>query len=257
LTSEKFRSFDEALVRLLDLLELPGVGRIVGTTLWVVRTPYRLARGWLGKALSRPPVGGQAELPLLEDALSGWLDMLRKDAIRKSNEHPIWAHVEQGFEKGLVENARGRFHQDFRNFQANLAGEVDRTARAIYEELAKNPVRLNTLRGFNFLADVAAVAGAFAIGHIGVHDFVLVPLLASLKQQIIELMGKQYVDSEREQIRTRQQALIMQYVSGPLAEWLIQWPVTGGSAFERLHGILRRIPTTLRQLDEVIAQTAP
>src|SRR4029077_16653973 len=34
LTSERFRSFDEALVRLLDLLELPGVGKVVSTTLW-------------------------------------------------------------------------------------------------------------------------------------------------------------------------------------------------------------------------------
>src|SRR5262249_14848878 len=54
LTSEKFRSFDEALVRLLDLLELPGVGKIVSTTLWVVRTPYRLLKGALGKAFARP-----------------------------------------------------------------------------------------------------------------------------------------------------------------------------------------------------------
>jgi hypothetical protein len=257
LTSEKFRSFDDALVRLLDLLELPGVGRIVSTSLWVVRTPYRVVKSWLGKALSRPPVGGLAELALLEEALSGWLDMLRKEAIRRSSEHSLWTHIQQGFEKGLPERARERFHQDFRNFQANLAGEVERTARAIYEELGKSPIRLNTLRSFNFVADVAAIAGAFAIGHIGVQDFVLVPLLASLKQQIVELMGKQYVDSEREQIRTRQQMLIMQYVSAPLAEWLINWPITGGSTFERLHGILRRIPTTLRQLDEVIAQTMP
>src|SRR5262249_18075372 len=54
LTSEKFRSFDEALVRLLDLLELPGVGKLVSATLWVVRTPYRLVKGWLGKTFSRP-----------------------------------------------------------------------------------------------------------------------------------------------------------------------------------------------------------
>ena len=45
LNSEKFRRFDEALVRLLELLELPGVGRILSGTLWVLRTPYRLLRG--------------------------------------------------------------------------------------------------------------------------------------------------------------------------------------------------------------------
>ena len=254
LTSEKFRSFDDALVRLLDLLELPGVGKIVSTTLWVVRTPYRLLKGVVGKALSKPPTAGLSELPLLEDALSGWLDSLHKEAIRRANSHPVWAHIEKGFENGLSKAAHERFQQDFRNFQVNLAGEVERTARGIYEELEKSPVLLNTLRSGNFALDVAAIAGAFTIGHIGLHDFILVPLLASVKQQIVELLGKQYVDSQREQIRTRQQTLIMQYVSGPLAEWLSQWPITGGSTFEHLQTILHRIPATIRQLDALVAQ---
>src|SRR5262249_12476713 len=54
LTSEKFHRFDEALVRLLELLELPGLGKILSGALWVVRTPYRLLRGLFSKALMRP-----------------------------------------------------------------------------------------------------------------------------------------------------------------------------------------------------------
>ena len=46
LTSEKFRGFDEALVRLMELLELPGVGQVVSGALYVLRTPYRLLRAW-------------------------------------------------------------------------------------------------------------------------------------------------------------------------------------------------------------------
>src|SRR5262249_39790783 len=132
--------------------------------------------------------------------------------------------------------------------------EVDKTARSIYEELEKNPVRLNILRSGNFALDVAAIGGALAIGHFGVQDLILVPLLAAVKQKIVEFLGEQYVDNQREQIRTRQQMLIMQYVSAPLAEWLIQWPITGGSTFEQLQVILRRIPTALRELVALIAR---
>ena len=47
-----------------------------------------------------------------------------------------------------------------------------------------------------------------------------------------------------------------QYVSGPMAEYLAQWPSTGGSAYERLQLTLKRIPagtapifdTVLREL---------
>jgi hypothetical protein len=65
-------------------------------------------------------------------------------------------------------------------------------------------------------------------------------------------MGKQYVDGQREQARNRQQALVTQFLSAPLAEWLAQWPATGGSAYERLHEALRRVPLTVAQLDEAV-----
>src|SRR6266567_2685211 len=84
LTSEKYRGFDDALLRLLQLLELPGLGKVVSGTLWVLRTPYRLAKGWLSQALTRPDAPSLPELPILEDALGGWLDGLRKEAARRS-----------------------------------------------------------------------------------------------------------------------------------------------------------------------------
>ncbi len=255
LTSEKFRHFDEALVRLLELLELPGVGRLVSNTLWVLRTPYRLVKGLVVKALSRPEAPSMPEQPILEEALAGWLDLLRKEAARRAGTHPVWAHIEQGFANGLADLARERFQQGFRSFRLGLAEEVDRTARAIYEELEKSPAVLNTLRGSKFTLDAGAIVAAVATG--GQHwalDFVLVPLAASVTHQLVELLGKQYVDAQREFTRNRQQALVSQYLSAPLAEWLAQWPATGGSAYERLHTTLRRLPQAIRQLDDEVTR---
>ena len=47
------------------------------------------------------------------------------------------AHINAGFSTGLGDLVRERFEQGFRNFQLGMADEVDRTARAIYEELEK------------------------------------------------------------------------------------------------------------------------
>jgi hypothetical protein len=256
LSSEKFHSFDDALILLLDLLELPGAGRVVSTTLWVVRTPYRLLKGWLGKALSRPTGANLPETQVLEQALTGWLDLLHREAVRRAESNPVWAHLDKGFKEGLPDLARQRFEEAYRNFQQSLTDEVDQTARSIYEELEKKPVLLNTLRSGNFALDVAAIGSAFLFGHIGVQDFVLVPLMASLKQQIVELLGRQYVDNLREQIRSRQQLLVGQHIAQPLAEWLIQWPASGGSQFEHLQVVLRRLPLTIQQLG-VLVQQAP
>ena len=126
---------------------------------------------------------------------------------------------------------------------------MERTARDIYEELEKKPVVLNTLRGGKFALDVAAIAGSVAAGGINWLDFILVPLAASVTHQLVELLGWQVVDTQREQTRNRQQALLKQQLSGPLAEWLTQWPATGGSSFERLQQALGRIPEAVQQLD--------
>ncbi|MFO0968717.1 MAG: hypothetical protein U0793_24435 [Gemmataceae bacterium] len=45
MTGERFRRFDEAYARLVvDLLEPPGLGKVAGTVLSLLRTPYRLVR---------------------------------------------------------------------------------------------------------------------------------------------------------------------------------------------------------------------
>jgi hypothetical protein len=254
LCSEKFRGFDEALIKLLELLELPGIGRAVSTVLYVVRTPVRLLAGLLGKAMNRPEALGRPEQPVLEEALTGWLDLLRKEAVRRSDTHPLWAHVAKGFHSGgLAEQARERFHQALRSFQLGVAAEVERTARAIYEQLERNPIALNSLRGSKLALEVASIGGTIlTLGHSWVLDLALVPLVASLTQYLVELMGKQFVDAQREQTRQRQQQLLQEHLAGPLASWLIEWPVTGGSSFQRLQDAMRRIPAAIQQLEAMV-----
>jgi hypothetical protein len=48
--------------------------------------------------------------------------------------------------------------------------------------------------------------------------------------------------------------MLARYISGPLAEWLTQWPATGGSTFERLQLALRRIPPAVQQLEAEVTK---
>jgi hypothetical protein len=253
LATEKFHRFDEALVRLLELLELPGVGKALSTALYVVRTPYRLLKSLFKKATSRPETPGASERAVLDQAMNGWLDQLRKEAVRRATTHSLWAHINSGFNTGLSAAAHERFEQGFRAFQLGMADDVDRTARAIYEDLQKNPVALNVLRGTKFTLEIASITAT--VVHFGINpwDFLLVPLAASITHQLVELLGQQYVDGQREQSRNRQMAMMDQYISTPMAAWLTQWPSTGGSAFERLQLALRRIPPALLELQGAVA----
>ncbi len=254
LTSARFRRFDEALVRLLDMLELPGVGRFLSGTLYVLRTPYRLAKHLVMKAMMRPTAAVLAERPVLEGAFAAWVDALHKEAARRDETHPVWHHVSRGFTTGgLADTARDQFEQAFRGFQLSLTDEVERTARGLYEDLERNPVALNTLRGTKFTLEVASIAGTIVAAGVNLTDIILVPLAASITHQLVELLGKQYVEYHREQARNRQQAMVTQYISGPLADWLTRWPTSGGSEYERLQLILRRLPPAIQQVETLVA----
>lgn len=261
LTTERFRRFDEALVRLLELLELPGVGQFASKTLDVMRFPWTMTKKLFANVLARPDVSSLPERRVLEDSLAGWIDHLRKEAARKASVHPLWNHVHQGFQAGLAETIKTRFNESFRSFQISLESEVERTARAIYEDLEKNPVALNSFRGTKFTMEVTAItASVTAILWSGgiaapavIAALVAAPLSASVVQMLAEYFGKQYVDFHRDQTRERQQALVTQHLSAPLADWLTNWPSSGGSAYERLRQILERFPDNLRKLEAAVA----
>jgi hypothetical protein len=243
LTAERFRRFDETLVRLLELLELPKVGQILSKTLNVLRMPYTLLKGWFRKESSSVTANATLlERPVLEAALRGWVDHLRKVAAVKKDQHPLWKFVNDGFQQGLAAQAQERFDQLAAAFHVSLTDEVERTAHAILEDLERNPVALNTLRGTKFALDVSAVVGGALIGGFSALTVVLVPLGASITQYLVDLLGDNYVTMRREETRIRQQTLFNEKLAQPLADWLIAWPTSGGSAYERLLTIVRRYP---------------
>lgn len=252
LSGEQFHRFDEALVKLIDLLELPGVGKVISGALYVIRTPYRLVKGLFSKMLARPAGPPVPERPVMETALKGWLDSLRAETLRRAGAHPLWTHVSRGFESALPEGVRQTFEDRFKQFQLALADDVEKTSRAIYADLEQDPVKLNTLRGSKFALDVAAIAGTLAMG-LTMWDFLWVPLAASVTQMLVEFFGKQYVESQREATRQRQRQLAVQYVAAPLGDWLVQWPASGGSSFEKLKQVLERIPAAIERIGRDVA----
>src|SRR5262249_48158372 len=219
--------FDEAMVKLIELLELPGAGKIISGTIYYIRTPYRLLKAAFSKMLARPEIPVIPEKPVMEAALQGWLDQLRAETLRRAGMHPLWAHINKGFDGLLPAGAKAKFEEQFREFQLGIAGEVDQTSRAIYEDLKKSPGLLNTLRGGKLALDIAGIASSIAlipVAHIA-WALVAVPLAASVTQALVEFFGKQYVENQREAARKRQQAREQTAVSAPMAAWLLNWPI--------------------------------
>ena len=100
LSGEQFRRFDHYRERLVDLLELPGAGRMFGNVMWVLRFPYRWTRDTVTRMLVRPDVLNLSEKTVLDAGLVGWLDGLRAEAVRRAATHPVWKAAAHGFDGG-------------------------------------------------------------------------------------------------------------------------------------------------------------
>jgi len=62
--------------------------------------------------------------------MRAWLDLLRAEALRRADTHPLWRHIANGFASGLGESANERFNNDLRRFDMSSADEIDATCRA-------------------------------------------------------------------------------------------------------------------------------
>lgn len=257
LAGEQFRRFDRFRDRLMDLIELPGAGKLIGGLSWLLRTPYRWARDYVKGLIVRPDLLSLSEQSVLTNALTGWLDKLQAEALRRAGTHPVWKQIAHGFDAGLASEARDRFHQEFRSFELKETDELERAGQELVNGVEKNPVLLYTLRGGKFAADLAVIAGVLYLTWVpSWYHLLLIPIGVSVTHQIAELLVRGATEAARHRVRTRRETLVTTALTEPLAAWLAEWPATGGSSFEKLQQVLHRVPAGIRQLEQWVAAKA-
>lgn len=254
LSGEQFRRFDRYHDEVMDLLELPGAGRLVGSLIWLLRAPYRWTRDYVAGLVARPQVFNLAERTVLLAAMTSWLDKLQAESLKRAGTHPVWKQAALRFDSELGPQARARFDEHLRAFELKETDELESAGRRLVERLEKNPTLLFTLRGGKLALDVAVVVVGLvlAIGWSWWY-LLLIPIGVSLTHQAAELVVRGVVEKARTRVRQQREQLLTSMLTTPLADGLVQWPTTGGSAFEKLQLVLRRVPQTIRHLEERVA----
>ncbi len=251
LSGEQFRRIDRYRDEVLELLELPGAGRVLSGLIWLARTPYRWTRDYVAGLIIRPEIYNLSEQTVLTASLAGWLDKLHTEALKRSGSHPVWKQIAIRFDSELGPQARERFGQEFRTFELKETDDLERVGKAMVESLQKNPAILYTARGGRLIVDLAIVGVVlyFALVSSWYYLF-LIPLGVSLSHQGSELVVRSVVESTRRRARNQREALVSSGLTSPLAAWLAEWPATGGSSIEKLQQVLQRVPETIRQLEQ-------
>ncbi len=256
LSGEQFHRFNRYRDELMDQLELPGAGRALGGFIWLLRSPYRWTRDYVAGLIVRPDVFNLPEQTVLTASLTGWLDKLQAEALRRASMHPVWKQIAIRFDTELGPQARERFNQELRNFEMKETDELEQAGKKLVDSLEKRPALLYSLRSGKLVVDVVAISTVvYATWPPGWY-LLLIPVVVSATHQATELGIRAVAEGARARVRNQRETLVSGVLTAPLATWLAEWPATGGSNIEKLQQVLHRVPETIRQMEQRVRAKA-
>jgi hypothetical protein len=257
LDGEHYGEFNQTLVRLMDLLEIPGVGPLLRLLSTAVRTPFRLASGafqslWGGRRAkpTRP-----SEHEVLDRLIQHWLATLGSEAqlLASTASHPAWNDLVRrldslDFSRQLAET----FEQAYGAYRYAVNEEIQRRAREIYRAIAQRPWLLNILRGTNLIVDATSILLVIKSGGLNWSDAVLGPLVAGLRHALLEAGLDKYLQTQQALLKRKQfeamKAAVEQQLASP-----VRGLFTGAARAEELE-TARRDAAQLSQAALQIAQ---
>jgi hypothetical protein len=224
LDGEWYGEFNQALVRLMDLLELPGIGPLLRLLSSVVRTPFRLAAGVLRRLFGpgKAPSSRLPEQEVLDQLMQSWLATLRSEAqsLASAAAHPTWADVVRLLEKPEFSQQLTRsFESAYGAYRQAIDTEIKRHAEDIYHAIEQRPWLLNTLRGTNLAVDTATIVLVIKSGGLNWSDAVVGPVVAGLRHTLLEAGLDKYLQAQQGLLKRQQfeamQAMVERHLSQP------------------------------------------
>jgi hypothetical protein len=209
-----YETFQLAMTELLNLMEIPGLARMLAGTrkilTWPVRQIMKLGRKRLHITDS------SYEIALLNQIAEHTLIQLADKLLDKadqSQQGQWWRQV-----NSVLRSQRQDVLQDFgqaaKNYHLSFQQDVDSAAHRLYHKLQEQPVVLNSLRATRATADAAVIALTLQMGGIGLHDLVIAPAMLTLTSLLAESavgshMHKVETELKQNQFNTVKQALFV------------------------------------------------
>lgn len=224
-------TMQKAIVQLLDLLELPGIGgslaHVRNAITWPARTLFRkLVKQQPRKAESAKREDNESEI--LHAALRGRLTHLQRisgdHAAQDQNEPqqwwgPLWQTLQEDHDR----LERG-FNDAIEVHQTAFAPRIQEAADELFAHLQRHPATLNGLRAARVTADAAAVVIALKTGGIGINDLVLTPAMLSFTSLLTEGAVGRYMAKVEAELKKDQLTSVEAHVISALREPLMALP---------------------------------
>lgn len=216
-----YHTFQAALLNLLKLLEIPGLAKIMSKTRRAMTWPVRKLTGW-----------GQGQFKAAPDK--------EVTVLHQIGNHVVIHLADQLLEKAELDNANSKWWRDtavllrqsrpelLRHYQdavlvyhQQFEQAIDAAAHRLYYKLKEQPLILNSLRATRFSTDAGAMLLAIQTGGIGVHDFVLTPLMLTITSLLAEsaiggYMQRVEAELKQHQLHTVKSQLFQEHLRSEL-----------------------------------------
>ena len=220
-----YETFQNALINLLKLLEIPGFANLISKTRRVMTWPVRKLVA-LGK--DKYTINQNQELTVLFQIGEHLMIQLADQLLEKAETEAVptywWKEtaINLRTKKPLL---LANYQQAVVSYHDHFQQNVEAAAHRLYYKLQQQPATLNSLRATRVTTDLAAVVLAIQTGGIGVHDLLLTPMMLTITSLLAEgAMGSymQRVEAElkQHQLNTVKTSLFEAY----LRECLYQLP---------------------------------
>jgi hypothetical protein len=256
LDGERYGEFNQTLVRLMDQLEIPGVGPLLRLLSSAVRTPFRMAsvalRALWGGAKAQPIQSPEYEV--LDRLIQHWLSVLRSEAqlLASTGSHPAWGDLARRLDSlDFSRHLAQTFERAYSAYRQRLDEEIQRRVQEIYHALVQRPWLLNALRGTNLIVDATSITLVIKSGGLNWSDAVFGPLVAGLRHALLEAGLDKYLQTQQSLLKQRQfeaiQAAVEQHLARPMRDLF-----TGAARAEELETARR----DLAQLSQAALRVA-
>jgi predicted GTPase len=244
-----YDTFQNALAKLLTLLEVPGLANIIAQSRKILAWPLRkmFAVGKKKYQQAYPKTLETAVLQQIAEHVFLQLGDKVLDQIDQSQGNDKWWKAINGQlrqEKTLIlkhfEQSTEIYHQDFKQ-------QIENTAQGLYHKLEEHPALLNGLRATRVTADAAMLALAVQAWGIGLHDLLIAPAMLSVTSYLAESAIGSYLQRAETELKQQQ----LNAVKEQLFTLVLQQALTGLPE-KMMHNTYFNIST--RQLAEAETQ---
>ena len=219
-----YHTFQQALLNVLKLLEIPGMARWMTQTRRVMTWPVRKLMHWQAQGTAVGDQESRVLMQLGEHVLIQLADQLLEKTETDAQPQAWWKATAV-----LLRQQKAallmQYQQAVVDYQQHFEQDIDAAAQRLYHTLQRHPALLNSLRATRATTDLAALVLALQTGGLGVHDVVLTPLMLSISSLLAESAIGSHLQRVQTELKQQQaQAVKQQLLQGCLQTQLLALP---------------------------------